>query len=55
MYKTIILSVALYGCETEERRQIDGVWGEQMGIRRNKKQEGWKKLHNFIIRQILGL
>jgi len=55
IYRTIILPVVLYGCETwsltlkEERRQSvleNGVWRRNFGPRRDEVTGEWRKLHN---------
>jgi hypothetical protein len=59
MYKTIILPVVLYGCETwfllrEEHRQrviqnrvLRGIFG----LRMDEVTGGWRKLHNEELRE----
>jgi hypothetical protein len=55
IYKTIILPVVLYGCETwsltlrEERRLRafeNGVLRRIFGPKRDEETGGWRKLHN---------
>jgi hypothetical protein len=55
IYKTIILPVVLYGCETwsltlrEEHRLrvfVNRVLGRIFGPKRDEVTGGWRKLHN---------
>jgi hypothetical protein len=61
MYKTIILPVVLYGCETwsltlreEHRLRVfeNRVLRRIFGLKRNEVTRGWRKLHNEELRNL---
>jgi hypothetical protein len=61
MYKTIILSVVLYGCETwylivreEHKLRLfqNRVLRRIFGLKRNEAMEGLRKLHNEELRDL---
>jgi hypothetical protein len=57
IYKTIILPIVLYGCETwsltlreENRKRVfeNRVLGRIFGPKRDEVTGEWRKLHNFV-------
>ena len=62
IYKTIILPVVLYGCETwsltlrEERRLFENrVLRRVFGPKRDEVTREWRKLHNEEVRDLYSL
>jgi hypothetical protein len=61
IYRTIILSVVLYGCETlsltlrvEDRLRVfeDRVLRKIFGLKRDEVLGGWRKLHNVELHNL---
>jgi hypothetical protein len=58
IYKTIILSVVLYGCETlpltlREEHRLEGL--RIFGLKRDEVVGGWRKLHNEELHNLYSL